>query len=74
MAKAPPISVRVPPDVLERLDGEASQGLSRNAIIIQALRGRYRLYAPQKPAGTLTIPRPKYGALLDKKKGDRWRL
>lgn len=58
MAKAPPISVRIPVDVLERLDAEASPTLTRNAIIISALRLRYQMDAKPR-AGSTSPARPK---------------
>lgn len=77
MAKAPPVSVRIPDDVQQHLDAEVSEKLTRNAIIIDALRKRYGLGAKERrapKAGQPEVRRPKPGALLEKKGRDKWRL
>lgn len=39
--KTPPLSVRLPPDLMERLNAEATPTNTRNAIMVSALRAHF---------------------------------
>lgn len=49
MAQSPPFSIRLPTELLQRVNEEAKNGLKRTDIIVKALNDHFGLSTPNAP-------------------------